>query len=217
MPSSLKQEARSGTDDDGPYDQVLRVLEVTLGRERPIPALDALVDATVGAPERDWSNSTLAIGLDANVVLRLAHKSKTEVVDYLATRHVGPLIVPGQVVQEFWNNTLAVIDTHSDAVRKKYDALADELRKMEVDFQTYADRFRQVLDDFAGEYAFVYEPGTATLVKNLLETLQSKAVVPFVPRQRFQSIAGWRERTRTPPGFKDRGSFGDFFVWADSS
>ena len=53
-----------------------------------------------------------------------AESKTTDLRDYLETSHAGPLVLPGQVVQEFWNNTVAVIDTVSRSVKKKYDELA---------------------------------------------------------------------------------------------
>src|SRR4051812_44823559 len=71
-------------------DEVLRELEATLSREEPITVLSALIDATIGPPQDLPHDKVLAIGLDANAVLRLANKSRTEVVDYLGSRHTGP-------------------------------------------------------------------------------------------------------------------------------
>lgn len=48
----------------------------------------------------------------------------------------------------------------------------------------------------------------------MLKILEQKASVPFVPRQRLQTIADVRSSSKTPPGFKDPGD-GDFFIWAD--
>lgn len=198
-------------------DDPIRELEQILDRQQPIDAINALIGATL-SPRRDDSPgaaSTIAVGVDSSALLRLADRSRTDVVDFLASRHTGPLILPGQVIQEFWNNTLAVIETHGESVRKKYLALIDEIRKLGVEFRPFAERFQLVLDEFSGENAFAFEPATAIRVNSVLEALQRRASVPYVPRARFRAIADIRDKTRTPPGFRDPGQHGDFFVWAD--
>jgi uncharacterized FlaG/YvyC family protein len=110
---------------------------------------------------------------------------------------------------------LAVIDTHGEAVRKKYGQLADEVRKLEADFQPFAEQLQSVLDEFNAEFGFAMEPTVSARVNTVIEALRTKAIVPFVPRARFLKIAEARHKTRTPPGFKDPGLHGDFYVWAD--
>ncbi|MBK8078529.1 MAG: hypothetical protein IPK24_24025 [Kineosporiaceae bacterium] len=73
-----------------------------------------------------------------------AESKTTDLRDYLATSHLGPLVLPGQVVQEFWNNTISVIDTVSRSVQRKYDELAKELPKTEVADDIH-DRFGELL------------------------------------------------------------------------
>lgn len=157
----------------------------------------------------------VAFGFDTNVLLRLGDNSRTDVVDFLGSRHPGPIIVPGQVVQEFWNNILAGVDMHSELIRKKTSELGEAVGKIGADFEPYSGRMASILEDFTIEHGFVLDVGSASRVASALAFLKAKARVPFVPRSRFLAIADVRDRTRTPPGFKDPGLHGDFFVWAD--
>ncbi len=159
--------------------------------------------------------SHTAFGLDTNIILRMARaESKTtDLRDYLATSHLGPLVLPGQVVQEFWNNTISVIDTVSRSVQRKYDELAKELPKTEVADDIH-DRFGELLREFERRYGYLYDPKTAKRFAELWSMLEIKAVVSYAPRSRFERLVQIRNSTKTPPGFKDAGD-GDFFVWAD--
>jgi hypothetical protein len=192
-------------------------LEQVLDRQSEPQALAALFHVVTTAPKEIQAGEPgeLALGLDANVVLRLAERSRTDVVDYLGTRHHGPLILPGQVVQEFWNNMFPVIESQAESIRRKHQSLLDEIKKLDDDSSGFGDRFDDVMKQFGSDYAFALDPTTGARLKLVLETLQSHATVPFVPRARFYPIAEARDRTKTPPGFRDPGQHGDFYVWAD--
>jgi hypothetical protein len=189
----------------------------TLERERSLDSIAALTRAAFGGDvgPHNADQERVAVGLDTNAVLRLADKSRTDVVDFLGSLGDAPLILPGQVVQEFWNNTLAVIETHGESVRKKYLALTDDVKRLGVEFGDFSDRFLTVLAEFAEEYAFALDPQTGSRLKTVLDTLEKRATTPYVPRARFYALAEARDKTRTPPGFKDVGQHGDFYVWAD--
>jgi hypothetical protein len=116
--------------------------------------------------------------------------------------------------QEFWNNAIGAIETLSGSLQRKYESLSDEVRKVQVNFPTLYQPLQTLLDEFSATYGVIYEPGTATRITTLLNAVQSVAMVPYVPRTRFYSIALVRDQTRTPPGFKDT-RHGDFYVWAD--
>lgn len=89
-----------------------------LNRHADIGALDALIYAYKHEP-RETRLAETAIVLDSSVFLRLG--SYVDVVDYLHTAHLAPLILPGQSVQEFWNNDLSVSDPIAAAIKKRLD------------------------------------------------------------------------------------------------
>ncbi|MDO6385335.1 PIN-like domain-containing protein [Uliginosibacterium sp. 31-12] len=193
----------------------LNSLEELLDRCTPIRAVEALHQSIARAASSERSFENTAVGLDASVFLRLAsHPKRDDIVDYLDARLVGPLILPGQAIQEFWNNQLAVVSTVADGLKKKFDALRVEVEKLDSKFVAYADKMDHLLNEFSDEYGFAYDPATLRSMSTVLQVLERKAFVPFVPRVRFHEIAITRKRTKTPPGFKDDGD-GDFYTWAD--
>ena len=193
----------------------LNSLEELLDRRTPIRAVEALHQSIVRASSPASSLEKTAVGVDASVFLKLAsHPRRDDVVDYLDTRLTGPLILPGQAIQEFWNNQLAAISTVADGLKKKFDALRVEAEKLDSNFVAYADKMDHLLNEFSGEYGFAYDPATLRSMSTVLNVLERRAFVPFVPRVRFHEIAITRKRTKTPPGFKDDGD-GDFYTWAD--
>ena len=99
-----------------------------LDRRSSIDPLKALVSAMGStSAKRDTRLSEIAIGLDSSVFLRLGQRAGADIVDYLDAEHPAPIILPGQAIQEFWNNQLSVVDTISTSLKKKYDALRSEL------------------------------------------------------------------------------------------
>ena len=192
---------------------VARVLSV-LNRDVELDALDALVFALKPSYPPATLDKT-AIAIDANVLLRLnVNPRGADVVDYLSTTHAGPLLLPGQVIQEFWNNQFLAVDSLSSGIRKKFEGLRSDVQKVDGSFGGYGTRFEQLLDEFIGEFGHLYDEATTRRVIALFSALKQKAVVPYAPRSVFFEMAASRQRTRTPPGFKDDGD-GDFFVWVD--
>lgn len=185
-----------------------------LDRSTPIPALDALVAAIKSAPSPIPLKDT-AIALDANVFLRLGNHSKSvDIIDYLGSEHQAPLVLPGQAIQEFWNNQLHAVDTVATGLKKRFDSLKLEFRNVDETFGDYGLQIETILDQFVTEHGHVYEEGTIRKTLNLLEMLQRRALVPYASRGLFKEIAAQRKKTKTPPGFKDDGD-GDFFIWVD--
>ncbi|MDQ2083953.1 hypothetical protein RA307_27520 [Xanthobacteraceae bacterium Astr-EGSB] len=194
--------------------QLERGLVGVLSRQTPTESLAALVTAL----KPDASTASLAetaIGFDSSVFLRLgAHRKSEDIVDYLNSKHAGPLILPGQAIQEFWNNQLQAVDTIATNLKKKFDAFQSELRKADPYFSAYADKIEILLEEFRTQHGHVYDEATVRKTVAVLELLQSRALVPYASRTTFKDIASYRKRTKTPPGFKDDGD-GDFYIWVD--
>lgn len=192
-------------------DQLSRILD----RSEPVDSLGELIRAIRSPADQQVDLGQSAVGLDSNVFLRLSgHAKAADMIDYFSTRHEAPLIVPGQTVQEFWNSRIAVVDTVHSSIRKKFDALTQELLKIDSSFGDFGTRIGGLLDEFSREYGHLYDEATLRRTTALLDVLLSKAAVTYVPRTLFRDIAADRRRTKTPPGFKDDAD-GDFFVWAD--
>lgn len=190
-----------------------RVSEV-LGRIADLDALGALSSA-IQYTLPDASLEKTVIAFDANVILRLSgHPRSDDIVDYLRTDFPGKLILPGQVIQEFWNNQLSVVATKSAEIRKKFSELSLLVKELDGRFDMFSGRFTDMLKEFNDEFGYVFDERTVGKTKLLIELLREKAGVPFVPRTLLANTAHARKRTKTPPGFKDELD-GDFYVWAD--
>ncbi|WP_171232778.1 PIN-like domain-containing protein [Ruegeria sp. HKCCA4812] len=195
-------------------DEIVERMIAVFDRQIEIPALGALVSALrVSSATASLENAAIAI--DANAVLRIPqHRKSSDIVDYLSTQHSGPTILPGQVIQEYWNNQLAAVDTVSKGMQKKYDSFKTEVGRYN---QTQGDAFLKIsegLEAFKDDNSELFHPDTVHKTLTFLETLSEKAVVPYAPRQVFHQIAEQRKRVKTPPGFRDDGD-GDFYVWVD--
>jgi hypothetical protein len=188
----------------------LEIIKV-LNRERPIEALAALASAY--KPEPTPTNlARSVIALDSSVFLRLG--THEDVMDYLGSRHPAPLILPGQSIQEFWNNNLNVAESIASGISKKFEALENEIGKVDPTFADFSPKFKALLDTFRESFGYAYDGGTVRRTIALFEILKSRAIVAYVSRNRFAEMAACRKMTKTPPGFKDPGD-GDFFIWLD--
>jgi len=192
---------------------VERMIEV-FDRRVEIPALEALISALKTNDDTAGLEGA-AIAIDANAVLRIPqHRKSSDIVDYLSVQHSGPIILPGQVVQEYWNNQLAAVDTISRGMQKKFDAFKVEVDKYD---QTQGAAFVKIiggLEAFKDDNSELFHPDTVHKTLTFLETLVEKAIVPYAPRSAFHLVAEHRKRVKTPPGFRDDGD-GDFYVWVD--
>ena len=195
-------------------DEVVARMISIFDRQVEIPALSTLICALNGASSTA-SLQGAAIAIDANAVLRIPqHRKSTDIVDYLSTEHSGPIILPGQVIQEYWNNQLAAVDTISSGMQKKFDAFKVEVARYN---QTHSDAFSRInegLEAFKNDNSELFHPDTVHKTQTFLEALSDKATVPYAPREAFHQIAAQRKRVKTPPGFRDEGD-GDFYVWVD--
>lgn len=163
----------------------------------------------------DPSQRPFAIGLDANILLNLGKgRGGADVVDYLNERHEGPVILPAQVVLEFWNSHVGGVTTLADRLRKEFNALASTIGELDPHYQEFGRQANALLANFESRYGHVMQERVAAELVTLFEGLQARAIVPQLPRAALADTASLRARTKTPPGFKDTGD-GDFFVWAE--
>lgn len=204
----------SGT--EARLDNLQSKLFEVLDRRLPIAPLDALINALSSNATDRAALPNCAIGFDSSVFLRLGKsRNIADITDYLGSEHSAPIILPGQTIQEFWNNQLAAVDTMTMSVKKKFDLFRTEAVKLgDEGFVENADELINLINEFDDEYGHVYDEATVRQVSTLMAVLKDKAIVPHVPRLPFREMAEQRKRSKTPPGFKDDGD-GDFYVWAD--
>lgn len=198
-------------------------MDLSERQQELIAVLDRRTDcdslsALVAALSPDQTNTPLAetaIGLDASAFLRLGRDVQSDdIVDYLSSKHPAPLIIPGQAVQEFWNNQLNVVDTIASALRKKFESFKNDLAKVDKSLANEISQIDSLLDQFSNEHGHIYDEATARKTLRFLQLLQKRALVPYAARLELREIASQRKKTKTPPGFKDDGD-GDFFIWVD--
>ena len=208
----LQRLATSGTEEVNldATEELIAVFE----RRTDLDALGALVDA-LDPCEPSIGLSNTAIGLDANVFLRLADDRKSAlIVDYLSGVHEAPLVLPGQAVQEFWNNQTEAVATVSRKLTSSFKSFKSSVDSIDDDFGDYLQKIEKLLQEFGSEHGNVYEEATVKKTAAVLNNLRVRAVTTFCPRAPLLLLAIHRDKTKTPPGFKDSGD-GDFFIWAD--
>lgn len=199
----------SGSDSD-PLGDIIQIFE----RRREIDGLSALIES-LDVDEGATDLGTTAIAIDANVFMRVAtHPKSALIIDYLASQHSAPLILPGQAVQEFWNNQIDAVDTVATKLKKSFDDLRRQIERVPEELSDFTNRMNALLDEFSENHGYIYEGATVSKTSEFLSILKEKAAVPYCPRSMVHNIAVHRKSTKTPPGFKDSGD-GDFFIWAD--
>ncbi|HCL3684777.1 PIN-like domain-containing protein [Pseudomonas aeruginosa] len=196
-------------------DQILERLNSVLDRKLEINSLGSLTASITAKQKEEKDLNETAIAIDSSAFLRINRINRSEdVIDYLLSQHKAPLILPGQVIQEFWNNQLNVIDTQAVSLKKKHEDLKALTSKIDSVFEEFHSDMDKLLLDFETNHGYIYDESTKHSTMKALKALEQKAIVPYVPRLRFCQMAAARKRTRTPPGFKDDGD-GDFYVWLD--
>lgn len=191
-----------------------------LDRHETLNSLEALYEA-LDARNRIASfmpSGAFAVGFDTNAAFRLGlNGSKgTDAVDYLRARHQGPLILPGQVLQEIWNNSLEGLDPKAKKIAKALEALKSEASGIGQELGELAEAAENAISKLVASHGDWIDPSARATFERTLEVFREKATVAHVPRSAFHAIAQTRHDTKTPPGFRDpAGNNGDFFVWAD--
>ncbi|MGQ3039045.1 MAG: PIN-like domain-containing protein [Brevundimonas sp.] len=185
-----------------------------LWRQTPVDAVSALIEAFT-LPETRISLDETAIAIDSNVFLNLSGKKEyTDALDYLGGQHKCTLVLPGQSLQEFWNNHLNAVKTVTSSLKKKIDEFSDELSAVDDDFGETVPELKRLLGELNERRGHIYSAETSARTLNMIERLKSRAIVPYADRSQLVGLAAHRKITKTPPGFKDDGD-GDFYIWAD--
>lgn len=192
-----------------------RQLNAMLERRKTFESLEDLILALDGTTAEVPFAET-AIVFDSSAVLRLPSlRASEDIVDYLRTKHRPPVVLPGQAIQEFWNNHGDFIRTAAGKLRQRVNELRLEIAGLGTDLSEFVDRLDQMVDEFELSHGNLYDEGVARKTRSLLTALKEKAIVAYANRSSFQHFADQRQKTKTPPGFKDTGD-GDFYVWLDA-
>lgn len=193
------------------FERIMSVLE----RRVEVRVLPALISA-VKASQPNASLADSAIVIDANAVLRIpGHRKSADIIDYLGAVHKKPVVIPGQVVQEFWNNQLNAVATVFKNIRARSVDLGKEVSKAVDAGMLGIDQIELAVESFKKDNEHLFDADLIQKTSSFLEVLQASALVPHAPRTGLHQIALQRKLAKTPPGFKDDGD-GDFLVWVDA-
>jgi len=205
----------SGINEAHEDEELIKNIEDVLDRKISINSLDSLISAIENNGTIPFENENIAIGIDSSAFLKLAtNKNSADIIDYLKTQHNGPIILPGQSIQEFWNNNLTAIQTLSSKLQSKLDSFKRDVLDLSTDFGEFSKNIEDLVEAFKDEHAYIYDQKSIRNISIMLTALKDKAYVPYVPRSRFYNLARSRKLTKTPPGFHDDGD-GDFFIWVE--
>ncbi|KFI82964.1 PIN-like domain-containing protein [Bifidobacterium psychraerophilum] len=206
---------------NGSFDQISRVFEV-LDRKVKLNPLVKIKEALVSLKDESGSeinvrNESTVFGFDTNALVNIGNQAKSDdIIDFL--KRQKNVVIPGQVIQETWN----VINKRTqnqnlNNIKKMQKEDVESIRNLLGDDKSrHASELLQELRNLYEEY----QPQTDTKYLNSListiSSLEATAICPFVPRDSFLQLAEARNKTNTPPGFRDTDkNHGDYFVWAD--
>ena len=177
---------------------------------------NAILTETDNLNPDDVDLSNIAFGIDTNALIRIVQKRQgTNVSDYL-DNHTAPVILPGQAVQEFWNNKGGAMNTMGNELNSGFENFKKVVNRIreENNFGQYIDDIQQLVKSFQSDYQNHYSQSSVNEVMKILKNLRNTAFVSFCPRTKFYPVALHRRETKTPPGFEDKRD-GDFFIWLD--
>ena len=211
----------SGTIKESPIDPIVEDLLEVFERRREKDIISDLLYSLDRLGHRGQSSSTdmsaIAFGIDTNVLIKIAKDKEVSesMISYFGS-HAFPIILPGQAVQEFWNNMSSFMETASSKLDKAFDQFKDVIRKTKIDFRNHIEDIEQNLLKFETEYKGIYGKSVLDDVKRIIDDLKENVIVSYCPRYAFYDISVHRDSTKTPPGFKDeKNNYGDFFIWVD--
>lgn len=163
----------------------------------------------------------VAMGFDTNCLkhLRRDQKAANDVLAFIESEAIS-LIVPGQAIQEFWNNHGTFVADVENIVGEM-GKLSKRVERLSSQ-PDHAVRLERLQSDLASLTADIQDSQNPRLLAesaDLWEKLNQLANVSYVPREAFVGIGRMRFDSKTPPGFADdkklANQLGDFFVWAD--
>ena len=198
---------------DSDLERVWRVLN----RDSAIAPLSELRTGLFsdGRPSFD-PQEPFALGFDTNAIFRVGLGARgADSLDYLRAKHDGPVIIPGQAIQEIWNNLLAAVEPQAKKLRKMFDDLSVEVLGIDQSLGAPGVAVREAIEDLVSSHGDWIDPSAQAAFDATLDVLETVGTCRFVPRSEFATLAEIRKATKTPPGFRDAIGYGDFFIWAD--
>jgi PIN like domain len=212
--SEIGDRSPTSTADDTALRRVWRVLNRMDSVESLRELRNGLEPSLRPSLEEDAS---IAFGFDTNAIFRLGLGPRgPDAIDYLRSKHGAPVIVPGQVIQEVWNNLLAAVEPQARKLRKKFDELNTEMESIDQTLGSPGEAVRESIEELIRVHGDWIDPASQETFGRSLEVLINVGETSYVPRSEFAELARVRKETKTPPGFQDApGNYGDFYLWAD--
>jgi hypothetical protein len=196
-----------------------------LGRCLDRAGVDLAFHPTAEAVATDpLPNRVCAIGLDTNA-LRFLRVNLTSFANFTSAVEGSPikLIIPGQALQEFWNNHRTFTKDLSQLEKDKslLNQAAQKLKRSASapEIITKLESLEALISDIELEIDTFQNPEAFQNSSQFWKELNAVSDTFYVPRTRFFGIGQARFASKTPPGFEDVDKYprhlGDFFVWAD--
>jgi len=206
-------------------DKVQTVFKV-LDRREKLAALPKLEEALASLNSKNSINAQVdrdstVFGFDTNAVIKISSLSRSKsdnIIDFIKTLPKHHIIIPGQVAQETWN--VITRDHHNSKIGQIITMQKTDVQSIRTLLgDVKADRTFDLLQELRAIYQEYQPQNDSDSLRSLTSTitnLKAVAICPFVPRAQFLQLAEVRQKTNTPPGFRDSGdNHGDYFVWAD--
>lgn len=197
-------------------EQIIEVLDRRIPASGP-SAVKALSSA-MSTPQGEGKDiKHAAFTIDSSALLRMARDPKNyDVIDFLLTLDT-PTVLPGQTLQEFWNNRLEYVHTIGSEFSKRFAPFQDYIKRSAGKFGTLEQELNDWLNKVEEEFLHRYDEPTARSVSKLISLLEGNILCDFAPRELLSHVAEQRKKTKTPPGFRDSAdNYGDFYVWTDT-
>jgi hypothetical protein len=201
-------------------DDGLATLWRVLNREIQIDSLQELRNGLQRESRRPKAleSSRIAFGFDTNAIYRVGLDGTrgVDAVDYIRQRHNAPIIVPGQAVQELWNNILWGVERPAERLQKRLDDLSSAANEAGQNLGESGERVNNAINDLIRIHGEWIAPASQEILEYTLDALIAAGRIAYVPRYDFYRLARIRKETKTPPGYKDSlSNHGDFYLWAD--
>lgn len=157
--------------------QAQQDLENVLTRSSSIdPVTPLIASLDVEADEVDLDR--VAIGFDTNALLRVVgHRKSYEVIDYFGRARNAPTILPGQSVQEFWNNQSKGYGSVANKIRADFANLSRTIQSIDDRFDDFSLRFDELFSQFRGSFENVFDEDEQRSTKEFFENLRSFSVI----------------------------------------
>ncbi|MES2171169.1 MAG: PIN-like domain-containing protein [Actinomycetota bacterium] len=153
----------------------------------------------------DVPSQTAAVVFDTNALkhLRRDAAAASDVLVYLESESI-PVIIPGQVSQEFWNNHAAFV-TDIEQLVGSLDGIIKKLDRFKgaEDPSARLSKTRDEIAAITADFQDVQNPNVLSESLSLWEKLLTLSTVHFVPRESFAEVGRIRFETKIPPGFAD--------------